>query len=187
MRPFLHFFWAALKNPLQVSTLFQTGKNASQLLTDAVPDHSKMIVELGVGTGAITQSLMAKVEGPDQYLGLELNSELIGFAQERFPTLKFINDSAENFPKYLKGQKVSAVVSSLPWTVMPQAVVAKTIESVHEHLIPGGVFTTYLTVHVLKTPAGRRLQHLLQDKFSSLESKVVFDNLPPAKIFVAKK
>jgi phosphatidylethanolamine/phosphatidyl-N-methylethanolamine N-methyltransferase len=187
MRPFLHFFWAALKNPLQVSTLFQTGPTASQLLTDAVPEHSKLIVELGVGTGAITQSLLTKVDHPDQYLGIELNSDLIGFAQERFPTLKFVNDSAENFAKYLKGQKVSAVVSSLPWTVMPQSVVANVIQAVHDNLQPGGVFTTYLTVHVLKTPAGRRMQMLLQEKFTSLDSKVVFENLPPAKIFVAKK
>src|SRR4051812_40689266 len=121
MRSFFHFFLAALKNPLQVSTLFETGQTASQMLTSAVPEQSQLIVELGVGTGAITRTLLTKVDSPEKYLGIELNQDLIEFAQERFPTLKFINDSAENFPKYTQGKKVSAVVSSLPWTVMPQA------------------------------------------------------------------
>src|ERR1035437_3041880 len=108
MRSFLHFFWAALKNPLQVSTLFQTGPTAAQLLTAAIPANpSGIVVELGVGTGAITQVLVKKIGNPQKYLGLELNDDLIEFVQERFPELRFVNDSAENFAKYLNGQKLS--------------------------------------------------------------------------------
>src|SRR4051812_42466731 len=188
MRSFFRFFWAALKNPLQVSTPFQTGPTAVQSLTSFVPTRpSGMVVELGVGSGAITQSLLNKIGNADKYIGLELNDDLIEFAQERFPALRFVNDSAENFAKYLDGEKAGAVVSSLPWTLMPAEAVTKTLDAVRDHLMPGGVFATYMTLHVLKTPSGRRFQEQLKERFGGFESKLVIDNLPPAKIFIARK
>lgn len=172
---------------MQVSTFFQTGGTASDLMTRALPHGADLVVELGVGTGAITQTLLSKVSHPEGYLGIELNPDMIEFAQERFPLLRFVNDSAENFPKYLNGRKVTGVVSSLPWSLMPQATVTAILDAIYDNLTDDGVFSTYLTVHVLKTPAGRRVQAQLQDKFSSLESKLVLDNLPPVKVFIAKK
>jgi phosphatidylethanolamine/phosphatidyl-N-methylethanolamine N-methyltransferase len=188
MRSFFRFFWAAIKSPLQVSTLFETGPSAVQSLIAFVPANpTAMVVELGVGTGAITQVLFNKIGNSQKYVGLELNDDLIEFAQERFPALRFVNDSAENFPKYLDGQKASAVISSLPWTLMPNDAVTLTLDAIRDNLVPGGVFATYLTLHVLKTPAGKRLQEQIKERFGGFESKVVLDNLPPAKIFIARK
>lgn len=146
-----------------------------------------MVVELGVGTGAITQVLFNKIGNADKYLGLEVNDDLIEFAQQRFPSLRFVNDSAENFAKYLDGEAAAAVVSSLPWTLMPAEAVTKTLDAVKATLVPGGVFATYMTLHVLKTPAGQRFQTQLKQRFGGYEQKVVIDNLPPAKIFIARK
>ena len=188
MRSFLKFFWVALRNPLQVSTAFQTGKTASFQMISAIPDRvDGMIVELGVGTGAITESLVRKVPSPKQYVGLELNEELLEFVQERFPQLRFVNESAENFARVLEGRSVSAVVSSLPWTLMPAEAVKQTLDSVREHLEVEGVFATYMTLHVLMTPAGRRFQELLRERFSRIETTIILENLPPAKIFIVKK
>lgn len=188
MRSFLAFFWAALKNPLQVSTMFETGQTATDTLIDAVPSHPNgIVVELGVGTGAITKTLSKKVNDPSKYIGFELSEDLIEFVQERFPQLRFVKDSAEHFPKYLKGQKVAAVVSSLPWSVMPPKAVPVILDAIAENLAPGGVFTTYMTLHVLKTPAGRRFQQHMNKNFSGIETKVILENLPPAKIFIARK
>jgi phosphatidylethanolamine/phosphatidyl-N-methylethanolamine N-methyltransferase len=188
MKSFIQFFWAALKNPLQVSTLFATGSTAVEALIAAVPVRpSDMVVELGVGTGAITQVLFNKIGNSQKYIGLELNDDMIEFAQERFPSLRFVNDSAENFAKYLEGHKCTAVVSSLPWTLMPAPAVTATLDSIHANLAPGGVFATYLTLHVLKTPAGKRLQDAIKERFGGFESKVVIENLPPVKVLIARK
>ena len=188
MKSFFTFLWAALKNPLQVSTMFQTGDSAADTLTDAVPSApTGMVVELGVGAGAITKVLAAKLHDPKKYVGLELNEDLIEFAQERFPNLKFVMDSAENFPNHLGGRKASAVISSLPWTVLPDNLMPVILDTIAENLEPDGVFATYMTLHVLKTPAGRRFQEIMQKNFLSVETELVIDNLPPAKIFIARK
>lgn len=188
MKSFFMLLWAALKNPLQVSTVFETGDSAAETLIADVPSMpSGMIVELGVGTGAITKSLAAKLRRPESYVGLELNEDLIEFSKERFPKLRFVEDSAENFPTYLNGQRASAVISSLPWTLLPDGKMEEILQAVVKNLEPDGVFSTYMTLHVLKTPAGKRFQELMQTLFLSVETKLVIDNLPPAKIFIARK
>lgn len=182
------FLWAALKNPLQVSTLFETGESAAKDLTSTIPAYpAGMIVELGVGTGAITKSLAAKLRKPDHYVGLELNEDLITFSKQRFPQLRFVEDSAENFPNYLNGRPVSAVISTLPWTLLPDGKMEEIFAAIAKNLEAGGVFSTYMTLHVLATPAGRRFQELIQHHFPNAATKLVIDNLPPAKIFIARK
>ena len=70
---------------------------------------------------------------------------------------------------------------------MPNEAVTGTLDAIRDNLVPGGVFATYLTLHVLKTPAGKRLQEQIKERFGGFESKVVLDNLPPAKILIARK
>lgn len=188
MKSFFHFFFAALKNPLQVSTLFETGPVVAQIMVNSVEvNPSSPVVELGVGTGAITQVLLKHLASAKAYVGVELNADLIEYSQKRFPDTNFYEDSAVNFPRYLGGAKASAVVSSLPWTVMPKGTMSEILQSVFENLSDQGVFTTYLTAHVLGTPAGRRFQEQLHSQFSNVESHMVLANLPPAKVFVARK
>lgn len=188
MRSFLHFLWAALRNPLQVSTVFQTGDKVSGIMARAIPaDVSNPVVELGVGTGAITESLMERIENPAMYVGLELNPEMLKFASKRFPKGRFVTASAETFADYLNGQPAAAVVSSLPWTLMPAETVETILSSIEKNLANDGVFTTYITLHVLKTPAGKRVQSSIESRFPNVETKVVGSNLPPAKVFLARK
>jgi phospholipid N-methyltransferase len=188
MRSFLHFLWAALRNPLQVSTVFQTGDKVSGILAEAIPaDVSLPVVELGVGTGAITESLLERIQDPSVYVGLELNAEMLKFASKRFPKGRFVTASAETFADYLGGRPAAAVVSSLPWTLMPAETVEALLSSIAQHLAPDGVFATYITLHVLKTPAGRRVQSSIESRFPNVETKVVGSNLPPAKVFLARK
>jgi phospholipid N-methyltransferase len=186
-RSFLHFLWAALRNPLQVSTVFQTGDKVSGIMAAAIPRGTGLpVVELGVGTGAITASIFENLDDPSQYIGLEVNGKMVEFASERFPQGRFIKASAETFMSYLNGQQAAAVMSSLPWTLMPAETVESILSSVAACLAPDGVFATYITLHVLKTPAGRRVQSAIEARFSRVENTVVGSNLPPAKVFLAR-
>ncbi len=187
MFSFWHFFRAAIRNPRQVSTLFQTGYKVALLLARTLPETpSGPVVELGVGTGAITEALLDRISNKDIYVGLELDSRMLGYAGERFPGVHFVNASAETFVQHLKGQKAVGVVSSLPWTMMPPAKVEEVLTAVADNLAKGAAFSTYITLHVLKTPAGKRVQSAIESKFSHIETTVVASNLPPVKVFVAR-
>lgn len=186
MFSFLHFLRAALRNPLRVSTVFQTGDKVAGLLAQSLPADTQLpVVELGVGTGAITESLLAQLQNKSVYIGLELDANMLKFAGKRFPQARFINASAETFAQYLGGQKAAGVVSSLPWTLMPPDKVEEILSSVAANLASGAALHTYITLHVLKTPAGKRVQSAIESKFSNVETTVVSHNLPPVKVFHA--
>ncbi len=187
MRGFFQFLLAAVKNPLQVSTIFSTGSTVAGVLAQAIPvGGSGPVVELGVGTGAITETLLETAGVRESYLGIEVSGDMTKFARERFPGIQVYEDSAENFAKYLGGKKARAVVSSLPWSLMPQETVEQILNAVAANLAPGGAFSTYLTFHVLKTPAGRRLAQGLSEKFKTVETRFVKTNIPPVKVFICR-
>jgi phospholipid N-methyltransferase len=187
MISFFHFLKAAIRHPKRVSTLFETGPSVANLLAKGVPDQpTGPVVELGVGTGAITQVLLEKMDSPEHYIGFELDESMVNFVNRRFPEARFINASAETFAEHLNGKKASAVVSSLPWTLMPADTVNTILENVRANLAPDGAFTTYLTAHVLKTPAGKRVRATLNEKFPNLQNEFIATNLPPARVFTAR-
>lgn len=82
----IEFVKAAVKNPLEVSTVFPTSRWLAKRLLDEVsikPDS--LIVEVGAGTGAITQHLLRRLVSPkDQYLGVELNPQMVGYLRTYF-------------------------------------------------------------------------------------------------------
>ncbi|MFG2472411.1 hypothetical protein ACGFXB_44315 [Streptomyces canus] len=53
------------------------------------------------------------------------------------------------------GEPVDAVVSGLPWTVMPHNQRGHILDAVNEVLAPGGRFTTFAYLHAAWTPPGR--------------------------------
>lgn len=188
MFSFFHFLKAALKNPLRVSTVFETGPSVAKILVSVVPENAQgLVVELGVGTGAVTEVLLEKL-GPEtsRYVGFELDQSMVNFVRKRFPNARFEVEPAETFTQHLGGQKVSAVISTLPWTLMPPETVTTILQGIKDNLPDNGGFATYVTGHVLKTPAGKRVQTAFAATFPNLKSEFITNNLPPARVFTVK-
>ncbi|MEV5845836.1 methyltransferase, partial [Streptomyces sp. NPDC051985] len=83
---------------------------------------------------------------------------------------------------------VDAVVSGLPWTVMPQNRRGHILDAVTEVLTPGGRFTTFAYLHAARTPPARHLTAELARRFDRLErTRTVWANLPPAFVHRATR
>ena len=79
------------------------------------------------------------------------------------------------------GEPVDAVISGLPWTVMPQNRRGYILDAVTEVLAPGGRFTTFAYLHAAWIPPARQFAAELACRFDRLErSRTVWANLPPA-------
>ncbi|MFK0110111.1 hypothetical protein [Streptomyces sp. NPDC091217] len=81
------------------------------------------------------------------------------------------------------GEPVDAVVSGLPWTVMPQDRRGYILDAVTEVLAPGGRFTTFAYLHAAWTPPARHFTVELAFRCDRLEcSKTVWANMPPVVV-----
>ena len=92
-------------------------------MLDALGDiPSGCIVELGPGTGAITEVLLERFP-VDRIIAVERDRQLADKLKQRWPELTVINGSAQQLATLLPADsRINGVVSSLPLLNMPPAV-----------------------------------------------------------------
>ncbi|NCC58385.1 MAG: methyltransferase domain-containing protein [Synergistales bacterium] len=188
----LLFLKAFLKNPSYVGALAPS----SRYLADAMTDYpwlfeAKTVVELGCGTGAITECILEKIPSTATYLGIELDGDCVKHLRKRFPNRTFCHGSAEEIKKYLADMGVGSpdvVISGLPWAVLPQELQDGIISEVVDCLAPGGKFLTFAYLHAKIMPRAVRLKKHLRHCFGGVEiSKTVWKNFPPAFYYICNK
>jgi len=148
-------------------------------------DPDEFVLELGPGTGAVTQVLFERGLRQDRLVAIEKSPKLAGLLRERFPRAHVITGDACQLDKLLKRHlqqlnQVAAVISSLPLkNFAPEAAdsLAKKIRAV---LRPAGTWVQY-SYHVWN----RRSQGT--SRFQLLASDVVWWNVPPARVSVYQK
>lgn len=190
MNPTFEFIKAAFKNPLQISTVFQTSPWLAEALLREVPlDKAKVVLELGPGAGAVTKPLLEKINADCKYVGIELNSSLVKYLHNNYPDRDFLEGSAELATEVAaKYGPVDAIVSSLPWTVFPHELQEKIVTNVHEALKDGGIFVTYVCLNASIYPAAKTFKSLIFDNFSEVKkSPVEWRNVPPAFVYSCTK
>ncbi|MCV4872909.1 hypothetical protein OFB47_34495, partial [Escherichia coli] len=77
------------KNPTKVGAIAPSSPDlAREMVCDLKPDRNNIVLELGVGTGAITRFIEPILPDPQSYLGIELDSSLFEELRIKFPNLK---------------------------------------------------------------------------------------------------
>ena len=68
----IQFLQAFIKNPLKVGSIAPSSPELAQKMLEGItPDENNVVLELGVGTGAITKFLHEIVPDEKSYLGIE--------------------------------------------------------------------------------------------------------------------
>ncbi|MBL7543766.1 MAG: methyltransferase domain-containing protein [Bdellovibrionaceae bacterium] len=179
----LQFLKAAIKAPLQISTLFQTATaTVNRLLSPLRQDNHCSVLELGVGAGAVTKKAYKVMKNKEKYLGFEINTDLYNYVREEYKEFQFVCASAEVISDYTKNRKYDLIVSTLPWSLFDDFMRATILNEISKHLEKGGYFKTYMVCNALMTRSGRLFRRQLEERFE-VSSKWVFFNMPPAKVF----
>ncbi len=189
-KDYIRFFFQAASRPLKIGAIAPSSRHlAERMLEKLDPSSSKLVVEVGPGTGAITRVVLERLKDKSQYVGLDINQIFIEGLRERFPNVRFIHDSVENLEEYLpQGALADYVVCSLPWTVLPPKIQAELLHKIHERLKPGGWFCTYSYLLSANTPPAVRFRELLEKSFGQVnKSQPVWINFPPAMVYQCVK
>lgn len=143
------------------------------------------VLELGPGTGAVTDALLKYGLHEDRLVAIENNANLGKLLRKRFHRASIITGDAWDLDTLLAElprpvASVGAVISSLPLLNFPKEqadLLAKKIRAVLE---PGGRWVQY-SYHILKDRSRGG------DQFKLVSSKVVWFNIPPARVSVYQK
>ena len=170
------FLRELMSNPREMGAVWPSSRQLARHIAAAVPcNTSGKIVELGGGTGAVTEALLARGIPPDRLVVIERAPTLVAVLRARFPRVQIVEGDAMYLTELLQGEAITVVVSGLPLRSLPPRVVATIIREVSEILAPGGLFIQF-TYHLLP-------QRTLSQRFSAVSSHLVLGNLPPARVW----
>ncbi len=181
------FIQAMLKNPLSVGAVTPSSRALAQKMIEGIsPNKDSIILELGVGTGAVTSEIASILPDHDSYLGIEINPELATFVQKQFPQLRVLNVDACGVFELHKGLelgRVSHILSGIPFVSLPKEISQKIFDEIGTFMENGCEFRTFQYVHGYYSLPAKRLRSYMTERFGPMhKSQVVMKNIPPAVV-----
>ncbi len=179
----LFLFWQEIvKNSREMGCVCPSSRKlsaamAEHVTTDGLEDG--LVVELGGGTGVITQALLDRGIPHEQIVVVERSEAMVNFLKEKFPKTRVLCGDAVHLSKLLGSDisKVKVIVSSLPFRALSFKTIRQISREVDQVLLKGGKFIQF-------TYALHSKVTLLPSRFQKVKSKIVWRNLPPARVDV---
>ncbi len=143
------------------------------------------IVELGPGTGVVTEALLARGIAPERLTLVEFDADFTEHLGERFPRARIVNGDAFDLRRTLRGEdgqldgKIAAIVSGLPLLNFPPEKRAALIDDALKLLRHGAPFIQFS--YGLNSPA------VPPRNFTVTRAGIVWANIPPARIWVYRR
>jgi phosphatidylethanolamine/phosphatidyl-N-methylethanolamine N-methyltransferase len=179
----LLFLKAWLRSPLKVGAIAPSGPRLARAVVRLVPRRSTLpVVELGAGTGAVTEALRERLPA-ERLVIVERDPELHRLLQRRYPELTIVLGDARQLRRHLKAldiARIAAVVSGLPLVAMPKRVQRQILDESFALIEPGGPFIQF--TYSLFSPVPRREFGLTGRPVAR-----VLQNVPPASIWVYRR
>lgn len=142
-------------------------------------ESGTLVVELGAGTGVVTEALLARGIPPQRLIAIERSPALANLLRERFPEVRVVCGDAAELGTLLQDAGAEArrvnVVSSLPLRSLPPSQVRAILGEIAQVLRAGGHWIQYTYALAQRAvPLG----------FQRCSSAFVWRNLPPARVDV---
>ncbi len=151
-----------------------------------VIDANESVMEMGPGTGALTDQIRHILPDDDGYIGIELEPRFVDLLRERFPNLRFEQNTVTRaFQVHADSgtPPVKVVICGLPISTLPIPVIDEIIGNLDRLLDPGSVFRMYQYVHAYYLPSAIRFRRRMASLFSDYRCEaLVLRNLPPALV-----
>jgi phospholipid N-methyltransferase len=178
----LRFLQHFLMSPQSVGSIAPSSPALVQALLGGIDwSGTHSIAELGGGTGAITRKIEQLRLPGSKFLCFEKNRRMHRELSEQFSDV-ILADDAFAIKQTLQAHQMAAldcVVCGLPLVNFPKEKRRELLLAVHEVLKPGGIFVAFQYT--------RRLRPTFVQTFDQMESRYVWNNLPPAYVYTCSK
>jgi phosphatidylethanolamine/phosphatidyl-N-methylethanolamine N-methyltransferase len=173
------FMMLAFAKPSMVGALLPSSRGLARAMAREA-DGAELVIELGAGTGAITEALRQR-EPQRPMVAVELQPELAEHLATRFPD---VDVRAEPAHKVLRGLQAAkprvVVVSSLPFRSLPRRWRDSSSLAIEHYLLADA--RRHLVQYTYQPRAPFDLQH--SDRLGWHKRRIVWRNAPPAWVWV---
>lgn len=177
------FLRSWVEKPLVTGAVTPSGKMLARTMASYLdPSAPGQVVELGPGTGPVTEAILRRGVSEDRLILVEYNEDFCRLLARRFPAAMVLQGDAYNFPELLKDAlngPAAATVSSLPLFTKPLPQRMALLNDAFGVMAPGAPFIQFTYSPVSPIPKS-------QD-YTSEPSGRVWWNLPPARVWAYRK
>lgn len=177
------FIVEAVNNPRDIGAVVPSSPNLALAMARWLPwDPAAKVIELGAGTGAVTDALLKRGLAPEQLVAIEKSPKLANLLRRRYPMVRVIEGDALDLARLVAEvdpdpEPYSLVISSLPLLNFPTRDGRELAARIRDVLKPGGLLVQY-SYNLVK---GREERLYC---FRRIASEIVWVNVPPAKVTV---
>ncbi|WP_164503688.1 class I SAM-dependent methyltransferase [Pleionea sediminis] len=177
---------ALLRNPRQMGAVFPSGSKLAEAMASMVDPKRDRVLELGPGTGSITQAILARGLPHDHLTILEKDPNLSNTLTRNFAGTRVICGDASHLPQLLAKSghpAINCVVSSLPLLNLRRFTRYKILLQIFKQMNSDGKLIQF--TYSLKSPISESLCQSLNIKGEKI--RFVSRNIPPASVWEFKK
>ena len=180
----VRFIRSWLERPLSTGAVTPSGRVLARTMARYVdPAISGPVVELGPGTGPVTEALLAEGIAEERLLLVEFNPTFCQLLRKRFPAATVVQGDAYGLRRLVGGllqKPASAIVSGLPLFSKPVRMRLSLFREALELLAPNAPFIQF--TYAMVPPIPKRLAGVRAEA-----SERIWKNMPPARGWVYRR
>lgn len=154
----VHFLRSWFEKPLTTGAVMPSSKVLARTMAAYVdPKSTGPVVELGPGTGAVTQALVERGVDPARLVLVEFNPTFCRMLRARYPAATVVQGDAYRLKHLLETtlrEPAGAIVSGLPLVTKPMRTRMRLISEAMTLLRPGAPFVQFTYAMVPPIPKG---------------------------------
>jgi phosphatidylethanolamine/phosphatidyl-N-methylethanolamine N-methyltransferase len=179
----VRFIRSWIEKPLSTGAVTPSGKLLARNMASYVdPNDDGPVIELGPGTGPVTEALVDHGVDPARLVLVEFNPTFCKLLKQRFPQADVVHGDAYRLRDALTHytrHEAAAIVSGLPLMTKPRRTRLRLLSDALALLKPDAPFVqfTYAVVPPIPKLAGLTVE----------ASERIWLNLPPARVWVYRR
>lgn len=179
-----NFIAAWMRSPKGIGAILPSSRSLARAMVAQIDGNVPgVIIELGAGTGVMTDALLHAGFPPERLLIIERDPHLHAILSSHFEGLTILCEDAMNLEKLLARHgitEVCAIISSLPFMTIPRPIGQVIQAQMAKVISKKGVIVQF--TYGMQSPISKEQQKKCH--LTSKRSKIVVANVPPAHIWV---
>jgi phosphatidylethanolamine/phosphatidyl-N-methylethanolamine N-methyltransferase len=177
----LQFLRGLIARPKNVGAIAPSSPVLAKAIAAQIdPSIPGPVLELGPGTGVVTEALIARGIAPERLTAIEYDPDFAKMVADRFPGVHVVRGDAFDLERTLgNGEPFAGIVSGLPLLNHPPERRRMLIEGAMARLAPGASYIqfSYGLEPPVAAPAGTTVKR----------AAFIWRNLPPARVWVYRR